>query len=92
MFPLDCVDSRFFIPVRILRINEFWAEMLDRVVSEEAAEHIILASDEVVGFSNTGTGAGQVDDLLLSASAREIHDHLLSAAIRRGNTPHTVAR
>ena len=51
--------------------------MLDRVVSEEAAEHIILAGEEVVGFSNTGTGAGQVDDLLLSASAREIHDHLL---------------
>jgi hypothetical protein len=48
----------------------------------------------LVGFSDTAMALeqGQVDDLLLSASAREIHDHLLSAAIQRGNTPRTVAR
>ena len=36
MFPLDCV--------RILLIRVL-VEMLDRVVREEAAEHIILAGD-----------------------------------------------
>lgn len=48
----------------------------------------------VVGFSDTAMALeqSQVDDLLLSASAKEIHDHLLSAAIQRGNTPRTVAR
>ena len=48
----------------------------------------------MVRFSETATALeqGQVDDLLLSPSAREIHDHLLSAATQRENTPRTVAR
>ena len=69
--------------------------------SNPDAEKVRLMLDDycagglaVVGFSDTAMAVeqGQVNDLLLSPSAREIHDHLLSAAIQRGNTPRTVAR